>query len=242
MVKNKPIYVDGIDVSDCMYYISQARLHCGYEHDCVDNPNCYYKQLARKTQLEERLIKQIQTICDFINNRPEIFKGICGDVDKIITDYAERKEQECEELKEQLKEMNEVIRTETTRCSLVNSLKTELDQLKRENDRLNTLKDETYFKLKEEYTQQLDQLTVAYETYKKKFQEFFNTDNQECWNAAFLQGEKAKAEQKLEKIREVAKQMVSECIYDDFECKDCGLENGCTYFNKGKILQIIDEE
>ena len=48
----------------------------------------------------------------------------------------QRKEQECEELKEQLKEMNEVIRTETTRCNLVNILKTELDQLKAENEEL----------------------------------------------------------------------------------------------------------
>lgn len=48
----------------------------------------------------------------------------------------QRKEQECEELKKQLKEMNEVIRTETTRCNLVNILKTELDQLKTENEEL----------------------------------------------------------------------------------------------------------
>ena len=50
-----------------------------------------------------------------------------------------RKEQECEELKEQLKEMNEVIRTETTRCSLVYFLQTDLDQLKAENKHLNDL-------------------------------------------------------------------------------------------------------
>lgn len=55
---------------------------------------------------------------------------------KKCEDDLKRKEQECEELREQLKEMNEVIRTETTRCSLVNSLKTELDQLKAENDYL----------------------------------------------------------------------------------------------------------
>jgi hypothetical protein len=53
--------------------------------------------------------------------------------------YAKRKEQECEELKKQLKEMNEVIRTEATRCNLVNILKIELDQLKAENDNLKSL-------------------------------------------------------------------------------------------------------
>ena len=60
------------------------------------------KQLKRKEKTEARLVKQIQIICDFINNRSEIFKGIYGGVDKIITEYAERKEKECEELKKYL--------------------------------------------------------------------------------------------------------------------------------------------
>ena len=58
--------------------------------------------IKRKGQSEARLVKQIQTICDFINNRPEIFKGIYGGVDKIITEYAKHKEQECEKLKTQI--------------------------------------------------------------------------------------------------------------------------------------------
>ena len=48
------------------------------------------------------MVDQIQTICDFINNRPEIFKGVYGDVGTIITGYAARKEKECEELKEEV--------------------------------------------------------------------------------------------------------------------------------------------
>lgn len=66
------------------------------------------QQLLRKEQLEVKLVKQLQTICDFINNRPEIFKGIYGSVDKIITEYAERKEQECEELKKEVKKQKEI--------------------------------------------------------------------------------------------------------------------------------------
>lgn len=210
MTKNKPIYVDGIDVSECEHITYKDSLNpmCGNTGICCyGRKNCYFKQLTRKTQLEERLIKQIRTICDFINNRPEIFKGIYGDVDKIITDYAERKEQECKELQEQLKEMNEVIRTETTRCSLVNSLKTELDQL-----------------------------TVVYEQYKKKFQEFFNTDNQECWNAAFLQGEKAKAEQKLERIGKLCDGKTNKSSF----CN--GIENKDMQKLAIRILQIINAE
>ena len=65
------------------------------------------EELERKEQSEEKLVKQLQTICDFINNRPETFKGVNGSVDKIITDYAKAKEQECEELKKYLNQIRD---------------------------------------------------------------------------------------------------------------------------------------
>lgn len=40
------------------------------------------------------------------------------------------------------------------------------------------------------------------EEYKKKFSRFFNIDNQECWNIAFLNDEKAKYKQALDEIEE----------------------------------------
>ena len=101
-MKTKQI-IDEVDVSWCEW-IREIELDSEYictcnslnktSSYCKDNPNCYYKQLKRKAQSEAKLVKQIQTICDFINNRPEIFKGVYGSVDKIITEYAERKEQE----------------------------------------------------------------------------------------------------------------------------------------------------
>ena len=101
------VIIDGVDVSGCRAYYKEYYITdmCSLADGltCKENPNCYYKQLKRKEKSEEKLVKQIQTICDFINNRPETFKGINGSVDKIITDYAERKEQECEELKKQIK-------------------------------------------------------------------------------------------------------------------------------------------
>jgi chromosome segregation ATPase len=81
-----------------------------------------------------------QIIIDDQNKIINILEQECTEKMDIIVALENKlkaKEQECEELKEQLKEMNEVIRTETTRCSLVNSLKTDLDQLKAENDTLN---------------------------------------------------------------------------------------------------------
>ena len=40
------------------------------------------------------------------------------------------------------------------------------------------------------------------EEYKKKFSRFFNIDNQECWDIAFLNNEKAKYKQVLDEIEE----------------------------------------
>ena len=40
------------------------------------------------------------------------------------------------------------------------------------------------------------------EEYKKKISRFFNIDNQECWDIAFLNNEKAKYKQALDEIEE----------------------------------------
>lgn len=50
-----------------------------------------------------------------------------------------------------------------------------------------------------------------------------------------------KYEQTLTEIKEIAKNMNNECFYDDFDCEDCDMKNGCTYFNKKQILQKISE-
>ena len=47
--------------------------------------------------------------------------------------------------------------------------------------------------------------------------------------------------QTLVEIKEIAKNMNKECFYDDFECKDCDMKNGCTYYSKKQILQKISE-
>ena len=111
--------INGVDVSGCEFYCDGCCTELtdsygDYIDKCTEFNNCYYKQLKRKQRSEEKLVKQIQTICDFINNRPETFKGINGSVDKIITDYAERKEQEYEfsnlriiQLQETLKQYEE---------------------------------------------------------------------------------------------------------------------------------------
>ena len=48
--------------------------------------------------------------------------------------------------------------------------------------------------------------------------------------------------QTLAEIKEIAENMNKECFYDDFDCMNCDMKNGCTYFNKNKVLQIIEEK
>ena len=56
-----------------------------------------------------------------------------------------------------------------------------------------------------------------------------------------LYKENNKLKQTLTEIKEIAKRMNNECFYNDFSCDGCDMINGCTYFNKSKILQIIKE-
>ena len=113
---DKQIIIDGVDVSGCIFTLERdGKIKCECCHatgfgvicDCESWKTCDYKNYKRKEQSEEKIIKQLQTICDFINNRPETFKGIYGSVDKIITDYAKAKAQEREELKEELRKISE---------------------------------------------------------------------------------------------------------------------------------------
>lgn len=160
MTDNKPIYVDGVDVNGCEYLYTDkyndkcCRASIGGDALCKPSEMICFKyveilrqQLARQTQSEAKLVKQLQTICDFINNRPETFKGMYGDVAKIITEYAERKEQECEGLKGKLKytrDENVCLKESATDeqldfLALNNYIKTsefQIDQLKVENERL----------------------------------------------------------------------------------------------------------
>lgn len=60
-------------------------------------------------------------------------------------------------------------------------------------------------------------------------------------NSEFRQRVINRYNQTLAEIKEIVKNMNNECFYDDFDCKDCDMKNGCTYFNKKQILQKINE-
>ena len=154
------IIIDGVDVSGCKYYI---------ENNGIEAQGCY----------------ELTDLCE-CNDENEF----CDNNPNCHYKNWQRKEQECEELKEQLKEMNEVIRTETTRCNLVNILKTELDQLKAENDELKKIINEAKNSkldlksflvgeaVQNEYEQQLDQLKAEVKSKTEYIQEQRDIINQ----------------------------------------------------------------
>ena len=67
MTDKEQIMIDGVDVSGCKEYIWALSHVCNLvngrtdKFECNYYPNCYFKQLARKTQEYEGLKKQLET-------------------------------------------------------------------------------------------------------------------------------------------------------------------------------------
>ena len=110
MTDKEIIEINGVDVSGCEDYRPKDRFTCHpYICNCHQKPDCYFKQLARKTQECETLTSQL----DFEVQKKECLEQKCEE----LKAYAQRQEnqreayykeyiklsQECEELKKQLK-------------------------------------------------------------------------------------------------------------------------------------------
>lgn len=80
MTENKPIMVDGVDVSKCTHYADSECLidyylmygyeisHYGYCKDCKD---CYFKQLASKTKECKQAEQKLERIAEFVKTFDE---------------------------------------------------------------------------------------------------------------------------------------------------------------------------
>lgn len=66
MTENKQIIVDGVNVVWCEFHSSTPCSELCYMkgNKCNDNSNCYFKQLARKTQECEELQYQLKCVTD----------------------------------------------------------------------------------------------------------------------------------------------------------------------------------
>lgn len=111
MTNKEPILIDGVDVSECIFLdIVNERLWCDNVNisaigksqcpyvDCFKNPDCYYKQRARKTQECEALKKRNED-----NERFYLKQYAKKDSEVLdLTHKLNVKTQECEELREKL--------------------------------------------------------------------------------------------------------------------------------------------
>lgn len=119
---NKPIMIDGVDVNGCedYGYRGSAGYWChNYDEPCTDYPNCYFKQLTRKTQECERLKKKLKP--KLKNAHCNYFEGQTG--------LCKAKEfTKCNPINCKLYTIDEL--------STIVDLQDQLDQLKAENEKL----------------------------------------------------------------------------------------------------------
>ena len=140
-MENKEIYIDGVDVSGCEFYLPYSeKCECIVDDNgnknifCWEYRDCYYKRMYHTGQ-EKDIYK---------NENKELYKQL------------QAKEQECEELKEEAlhsdygimknnlegaityleKENKDLSKIIDCKNGTVLSLKQQLDQLKAENDQL----------------------------------------------------------------------------------------------------------
>ena len=105
----EPIMVDGVDVSGCKgFYIhdrsttnidywmyGQCKSSKEYGCYCRNNPNCYYKQLARKTQECEELKERLERIeedlkyqcVDCMNVKSDRYRKALEEIEEYINQY-----------------------------------------------------------------------------------------------------------------------------------------------------------
>ena len=106
MTENKPIIIDGVDVSGCDELVNECDCYLTQEHDyrsvtpytytkCSGFPNCNFKQLARKTQECEKLREANDEKNEFLK---KLGISATGEFHR-IKHYIDKMHQKCKEVK-----------------------------------------------------------------------------------------------------------------------------------------------
>ena len=120
---DKQVMIDGVDVNGCIsldkYHIpncTEEFIDCAlgglyeyqdeYKRTCKENPNCYYKQLARKEQECEELKKELAKVYEDIKLSPLCYK--CDEEECLRKEIDELKT-ENRKLKQTLTEIKELL-------------------------------------------------------------------------------------------------------------------------------------
>ena len=172
------------------------------------------------------------------------------------------KRKECDELqktiksqKEELKILNYTLYEERNLTTDLAKANLKISALKRD---LNSVKDrfkhenqqnKEIIKAKEQECEELKkelQAQRAFTTHEQKlvycvaYDETCKTGN-DCKQEKCIFKGNIKLKQVLAEIEEIAKNMNTSCFYDDFDCKDYNMKNGCIFLSRLKILQKIKE-
>ena len=110
MAKNKPIMIDGVDVSECIFYQAnfeedfdvKIKHFCSNWHNsCVsiNNSNCYFKQLTHKTQECEELKEDIERWKSNFNGKVSAIEELLQQLDQLKS-ANEQAEQKIEKIRQ----------------------------------------------------------------------------------------------------------------------------------------------
>ena len=89
MTDKEEIIIDGMDVSGCEYVCNTAfgnigcKLPFSEEIHCCNIPNCYFKQLARKTQECEELKRKVELMMDCPDCKVDEYKKALEEIEKV---------------------------------------------------------------------------------------------------------------------------------------------------------------
>ena len=92
MTEKKSIIIDNVDVSKCDYFNNTDECYCEERCSkfgctiCNDRPNCYFKQLERKTKDEQSLLNVIDYLQQQKNKFEAYYKGLVQDFDELKTE------------------------------------------------------------------------------------------------------------------------------------------------------------
>lgn len=113
--RKKQIIIDGVNVSRCKFFNDITESYYCFGIPCKDRPNCYFKQLARKTQECEELKKQLETSEEWrikaegLNEKLELkntrYHKALEEIEKELKEdiYCESQECGCDDFEECLK-------------------------------------------------------------------------------------------------------------------------------------------
>lgn len=182
---DKQIIIDGVDVSGC---------------------KCIIEDYQRANNFEGRY-EHIKNVCELGERGAEYYNLFCKDNPNCYYKQLKRKEQECQEV------MDNYVKLDNQRVREYNKL---VDKYKAKEQECESLKsafslDTKMLEQTEERVsdleKQLDQLKAENEELKEKFKKFFNMDNQECWNIAFLDNERERYKQAIDLISDICNEM-----------------------------------